>query len=414
MKIAMTGVTGFHNRGVDALVRTDIQEILKKNTRCEITVLSTTPDYDTLKLANKHVSCVKDCYRTTQGRIVQKLSPISGILKKFGGPASHAVSEYFATNLVLKNSSLVIATGGDIFSEDYSTAKTNRLSLHLAPLIYAQKHNIPVVFLGHSIGPFTTTSGRDLWLKVAKKSELITVRESLSYKYLINDLGLPKSKVVLTADTAFLLPIPESKELISILEYYGITSNVPKIALGISQGISNYAKIGYEMHLNSWCNIIKALMKNTTADIILIPHVQEMPLNDDRIIGSEIVKTFGYNKRLKLIGGEHNSIEFKGIISSCDLVVAERMHVAIAGMSSAVPTITVSYSVKGQGIMDDVYGKSQSINYTIPAHIMVDSDACIDVILNGWNNREQMKDQINKALPAIIERAALNFYYLNA
>ncbi|MFN9971614.1 MAG: polysaccharide pyruvyl transferase family protein, partial [Phycisphaerae bacterium] len=50
-----------------------------------------------------------------------------------------------------------------------------------------------------------------------------------------------------------------------------------------------------------------------------------------------------------------NARESKWAISQCSVFAGARTHSTIAGMSSATPTISMSYSMKARGINQDVF-----------------------------------------------------------
>src|SRR5262249_25954235 len=68
----------------------------------------------------------------------------------------------------------------------------------------------------------------------------------------------------------------------------------------------------------------------------------------------------GYNPRVRLASGELSAGDFKGLIQGSRYLIGERMHACIAGLSTAVPTIALGYSVKAQGIMEDLLGSKVS------------------------------------------------------
>ncbi len=83
-----------------------------------------------------------------------------------------------------REASVVIASGGDVFSSDYGI---DFLKVQLRPLKLALEAGTPVVFLAQSIGPFKTNEEAQVWLDVAQSSKLVTIREVLSYNYVTKD-----------------------------------------------------------------------------------------------------------------------------------------------------------------------------------------------------------------------------------
>jgi colanic acid/amylovoran biosynthesis protein len=413
MKIIITGVTGLRNRGVEALVRTKIEQIKYRVPDCEIVVLSSTPDYDQLRLQMDKVRFIVDPFRAIYGRVVQKLETVKSLLKYLGNDAGRAVREYDAVVEEIKSASLVIASGGDIFSRTYSNETTNTFRLHLKPLEIAQQHKVPVVFLSHSIGKFKSLGEAEPWLEVAKNSPLLTIRESVTYEHVINDLHLDKKTAHLTADSAFLLQPIGSADIAKLRHYYHLDNASSTIALSISQGISRFAQVNTISHASSWHNIISMLLEKTNAQIILIPHVQELiAANNDALIGTELIRSFNFDPRVQLISADHSASEYKGLISSCDFLVAERMHAAIGGLSSQIPTMAIGYSPKAEGILKDLYGKNVQ-QTLIPIQELLNTNKAFQNIYANWENRASLKSLLQTNLPSIIERSKKNFDLLS-
>src|SRR3546814_7153574 len=51
-----------------------------------------------------------------------------------------------------------------------------------------------------------------------------------------------------------------------------------------------------------------------------------------------------------------NASQIKGVIANLRFFIGARTHATIAGMSSTVPTISISYSIKARGINRDLFG----------------------------------------------------------
>ncbi|MCX7595552.1 MAG: polysaccharide pyruvyl transferase family protein, partial [Fischerella sp.] len=218
MKAVITGITGLRNRGVEAMVVTTIEQLRQRQPNLDINILTETTDYDEIRLQHLNVNLTSDDYlllnRDRWLRLRAKFS-------KFYKPLTPT---YQNLTSLLKGASVVIASGGDVFSSDYGQ---RFLKQQLQPLEFALDADLPVVFLAQSIGPFKTDTEAQMWLNVARRSKLITIRENLSYKYVTKDLGLSTDLVKHTADPAFLLPAAPPEIVDNLLKYYGITKDRP-------------------------------------------------------------------------------------------------------------------------------------------------------------------------------------------
>lgn len=400
MHAIITGITGLRNRGVEALVVPTIEQLCLRQPNLTIDVLTKTPDYDKIRLHQYKANPSKNYLRQFPQNRVQRLrAKLSQFYKPFA-PRHQAVVR------MLSKASVVIASGGDLFSSDYGG-----LYRHLQPLKLALDAGIPVVFLAQSIGPFKHDEEASAWLRVARRSKLITVREKISYDYVTKKLGLSTDLVKLTADPAFLLAPPLAQEVTNLLSAYGITRDRPIIAISTSQSISRFSGCDYDKHLKAWHQVANMLLDELDAQVLIVPHVQEINAhNDDRILATKLLRSLNFDPRVRLAGADHSASELKGLIGACDMVVAERMHAAIAGLSSGVCTVAVGYSIKAEGIMTNLLGTEALQNgLLIPIHQFLDADATCATIRTAWNRRQEVAKQLNEVLPQVKQNSASNF-----
>jgi colanic acid/amylovoran biosynthesis protein len=166
--VSIVGVTGFRNRGVEALLHPIVTGISAMDPHSRICVFTATPDFDRRRMTSGSVSfhhegCVQPVY-TRAGRILRRV----GLRAK----------EHFPGWDELLNSQLVVVTGGDIFSSEYGDAS---LSRHLLPIRLANAAGIPVILLAQSIGPFQSQKQAQAWLAVCSQAAHISTRESRTY-----------------------------------------------------------------------------------------------------------------------------------------------------------------------------------------------------------------------------------------
>ena len=398
MKALITGVTGFRNRGVEAIVIPTVEQLQQRQPNFEAQILTKTPEYDQIRLQDYYATPIRDALINRSTRRLQCL------ILQISEVYHPLARDYHQLKEVIRQSSLVIATGGDIFSSDYGS-----LYRHLRPLKMALKANIPIIFLAQSIGPFKTDREAQAWLDVARRAQLITVREKLSYEYVTQKLSLPTDLVQHTADPAFLLK-PSSPETVNkLLGFYGIDRERPQIAITISQGISRYTQGDRVRHLQAWQQVIKMLLEDLDVQILLVPHVQDIYVNnDDRLIISDLLRSLDFDPRISLMGGDYSASEFKGLIGSCDLVIAERMHACIAGLSSGVCTVAIGYSVKAEGIMSDLLG-NHSQDFLISFQDFLEVNTSYPKIIRAWEKRKTIMAQLEELLPKIKLNSRKNF-----
>jgi colanic acid/amylovoran biosynthesis protein len=166
-----------------------------------------------------------------------------------------------------------------------------------------------------------------------------------------------------------------------------------------------------EAHIDTWLEIIRWLRASLDANVILIPHVQEIsPDNDDQVLGTALLRQLQYDPAVKLAGGALSANDFKALISRCDFLVAERMHAAIAGLSTAVPTLVVGYSVKARGILTDLLGEQMTQERALVSiQEFLHPGQGLTKVQDAWSARDGIRQQLEASLPQIRRRAGRAF-----
>jgi len=400
MRILICMVTRMTNRGVDALVASKAAELRRTFPGCEVDVLTRDVTVNRPFLDLRGIGCVQDEFFGWRFNLLRKAGPLRGLVRRTAGKRIAALEARLA------GYDLAVVTGGDNMSSDYGSP-----SQWFTPLRRLADAGVPLVMLGQSIGPFRQAEHRESFVEMAKRCALVSVRETASLRYVLDDLKLPESLVKHTADTAFLLePAPHDLAR-KMIASFGVDLQQPIIALSVSNGIAGFASAAGERHLAALERMTRRLLAETDASILVIPHVEdEDPTNNDLIIADALMRRMDFHPRLRLARGFLTSNDFKAIVGCSQMVVAERMHVAIGGLSSGVPTFVIGYSVKGHGIMSDVFGvDSLQEGLVRPLQDFLDDPATDDLILDMWRGRERLAERLQARLPEIRARAKENF-----
>ena len=107
--------------------------------------------------------------------------------------------------------------------------------------------------------------------------------------------------------------------------------------------------------------IIRFLIEEKGATVLLIPHVFREPGSDGPSEGDEFVcngifdeLSPKYGKLIHFVEGKYTTSEMKFVIGSCDLFIGSRMHSCIAALSLNIPAVALSYSDKFRGVMETI------------------------------------------------------------
>ncbi|HUZ26352.1 MAG TPA: polysaccharide pyruvyl transferase family protein [Streptosporangiaceae bacterium] len=389
-KVIVSGVTSCENRGVEALVTSIAFGLRDCGGACRMTVLTQTPDHDRALAPGDGIEWVADPF--VLSRSWSHARPAE--------PPSQAAERAHA---LLASADLVLTTGGDLHTSAYGVSTS-----YLAAPSAALDKGVPVAMIAHSIGPFTDAGERRAFTAAARRSAILTVREQASLDYATTSLGLEGSVVSLTADPAFLLPAAPPGRVDQILASSGIGPDQPYLCLAPSRGIAGFRQLDHASHLAALLRLTGELRRKWGLPIVAIPHVHDSrPANDDRRLVAELAAAAAGG--LRPLSGGLTAAEYKGVVSRSALLIAERLHAAIAGLSSAVPTVAIGYSPKFAGVLAGAYGPAispEDVHIDVRAFV---SDEAAARRLLGNLDIEDLRRHLRERLPLVLGRARENF-----
>jgi len=254
---------------------------------------------------------------------------------------------YYEMLPYLKDASAVLSVGGDNYTLDYGIP---RLFTGLDDLVIA--HKKPIVLWGASVGPFSAMPDYERYMSSHLKNiTCIFARESATVQYL-KSIGVTDN-VYPVGDPAFLMdPVKPT----------GIDDEMPieKNAMGLNLS-PLMAKFVTGGNLDQWAkisaSIIETMVMTFESPIYLIPHVTWNGSGDHSFMQRVVKETVNIEKgKLVLVPPKYNAAETKWIISQMAVFTGARTHSTIAALSSYVPTLSLAYSIKAQGINKDIFG----------------------------------------------------------
>lgn len=324
---------GSANHGCEAIVRSTYK-ILQE----PLTLFSSNIAEEKKYGINKIVNVVEDVYKPVKRDSFQYLE--CALYSKFRRSdykfIQYGHKEFFDA---ISAGDICLSIGGD----NYCYAGIEKLGFYNRIL---HKKGARTVLWGCSVEPSVLT--KDV-IKDMKSYDLITVRESLSFKALKN-AGIIEN-VLLCSDPAFQLDM-QACDLPEQLS----GSNL--IGINISPLVTHYGN----MVLENYEELILYILKETDYHILLIPHVVKTE-SDDRKPLKILLEKFADTGRLVLVE-DYNCMKLKYIISQCRMFIGARTHATIAAYSTCVPTLVAGYSIKARGIARDIFGTEE--HYVIP------------------------------------------------
>ncbi|KKN98776.1 hypothetical protein LCGC14_0144560 [marine sediment metagenome] len=396
MRFYMTGQRSFANRGCEAIVRSTVAILARNFGHVEFLVPSDDIALDKMQwpeAGEYGVRFVESYFPawTRPWAHIQRI-PLKAI-KTAGWPFSFPA----ALRAQIEGVDAVISVGGDNYSLDYRLP-----SLLMGIDQLAMKMDKPVIIWGASVGPFDSDPK---FLPAIRRHlaqmTLIAVRESISFEYLTGKMGL--TNVVLMADPAFTL----EKQAFDVADYWPMAQNGDVIGFNISPLIERYRSDKQNLRAEAETFIRMAVSKGY--GVLLVPHV--MPLrgddvNDDATYMNGMLASLNdLGSSVTALPRESNASQLKHAISKVRYFIGARTHATIAALSSAVPTVSIAYSVKAIGINKDLLGDMPVVLPTPE----LSADALMAKLSYLIENKNEIVGALDKKLPLwrdSVEKAA--------
>jgi len=247
-------------------------------------------------------------------------------------------------NHVVKKIENVIIIGGDDISEYYTI---QRLERELARLKNDSKSK-NIILLGQTIGPFTENRGE--LARTSLKDTKIYSRDDKCLEYL---LKLNFKNVNFGRDLAF-AEFPMQFKAKSILNKYNLKTD-EYITIVISGLTKCYTK-NFNNYIEEQVNIIKKVFMNDKLmdkKIVILPHVTRPEDTDDRIVIKKVINRLyeSYNNKIIDIYDEMLASEAREILGNGLFTITGRMHASVSTFYMRKPAISLSYSVKYEGVI---------------------------------------------------------------
>lgn len=379
MRVFITGHQGLGNRGCEALLRSTVHIIRARHPQARFHVPSVHPQADQAQWPQAPDLGVQWIRAPQPGaglvnwaracRLWPSLARVPWPLPVLSGEESDA----------LRHSDVLLSIGGDNLTLDYGLSS---LALYAGMAEQAMKMGVPAVLWGASVGPF------DTWPAVQGRMQThlqrlaaLTVRESGSLR-ILSELGLPTEqdaqagplRVLSVTDPAFTL-VPQPVDLQPHLPCPQ-GADGPLVGLNLSP-LAAVRRAG-ESRLQARQRVVQAgvslihhVLRERAGRVLLVPHVSARdaagqcvhriaPELDDAWLLEEVQARVNEPHRIRQLP-TWNAAALKHAIAQCDTFIGARTHSVIAALSSGVPALSLSYSLKARGIHRDLLGDESGV-----------------------------------------------------
>ncbi len=298
-------------------------------------------------------------------------------------------------------------SGGDSFTDLYGPKRFWGVTL---PKEIALDCGTPLVLPPQTYGPFRDEELRAVAARVVAGAAQAWARDPRSLENLAELLGdrWDGSRHRLGVDVAFLLERRRpARPLSERVEAWLASGNGPVIGVNVSglvyldpeRGRRDY---GFQADYRAViAGLLDALIHETDARIVLVPHVLEPPghYESDPEACAAVAASLPA-ERIALLEGDYSVTEVKDLIARLEWFCGTRMHATIAALSSGVPAAAIAYSPKFRGIFETC---DQAQGIVDPTRL--ETRAAVEELMGAFHQRAELRERLGEALPPVLALA---------
>ncbi|MFA5090339.1 MAG: polysaccharide pyruvyl transferase family protein [Candidatus Omnitrophota bacterium] len=396
-KFLLIGHAGFYNRGCEAIILTTLEMLRKGYPGSKFIISSFDYKNDRLKNLGLDVEYIKHKLSIKRKSFKWVFQQINRVLYKEYRKNYWKVP-YRPISDVLDEVDIVLSVGGDNYTMDYGHP---HYFLGLNKLV--KEAGKKMVIWSASIGPFPDYKNLMSIIEGLKSIALITVRDSESINYLAS-IGI-KDNVRRVADPAFLLP-PLETNICS--EYFANPKGV--LGFNISPLLKRYRDKSWgENIIQEIVVFLKSIITEYGLNVLLIPHVTGSKVSEnDFLYMMDIYEQLKNTNCIDIVPDINTAAQIKYVISKCKYFIGARTHSTIAALSTGVPTISLGYSMKAQGINQDLFG---SLDYMIKLENL-SAESLSERFSTLVDNENKIRIDLSSKIFFLKEQARDNIKYL--
>ncbi len=249
--------------------------------------------------------------------------------------------------------------GGDSFSDIYGIKRFLIASMPSWSVILVRGE---IVHFPQTYGPFRTRTARTIARFLLRRSSAVIARDRESQRVaqaLVGDV----LEVGISPDVAFAL---HPDRLVTFQAEPPLEGGLPKTTIGINVnglmfngGYTRRNMFGLKMDYKVFLtDLLSAMASVTSSSFLLVPHTLapagDIESDNDACHQLRMALPPAVRSRVRIVTGEYDAHQIKGIISQLDFFVGSRMHSCIAALSQGVPCVGVAYSMKFKGVFESV------------------------------------------------------------
>ena len=253
-----------------------------------------------------------------------------------------------------RRADLVISTGGTYLVEHYD----------LRPRIFALRLALAAgkrpIFFTQSLGPFLKPYNRRALAPIFNASPLVLLRDRKSAAHL-TDIGVDAGRLHVSSDVAFALGGKNAMESAAMH-----AAPPGRIAVSVRYWphfAQEPAGTRMEIYMRGIAKAVEVAARRYGCQVAFISTCQGIReyWMDDSKVADQIASLLPIDlaSKVSVDHGFHHPIQLLDRLSSFDLVISTRMHMAILALSAGVPVLPIAYEFKTDELFSERFQMSE-------------------------------------------------------
>lgn len=309
--------------------------------------------------------------------------------------------EMHCTIYAILSADIVVCTPGGYF---FSYGRGRALIITVFSMALALLADKPLYLFPQSIGPFKYKRERFLAYWVLKRARVVMAREPASLQYL-RECRIDPERCYLLPDMAFAFhQASEDVARVWLIEQ-GIYPDYDRPLLGITVIDWEAQYPGFENqkpYEATMASTIRYFIEHYGGTVFFFPQSYGPSLaEDDRKPAQRIASQLSdLQQSIILVNTPLPPDLLKALFGQMDVFIGTRMHSNIFALSMGIPVIAIGYLHKTRGIAQSIGIEDWVIEIK-----EINSQQLIERLINLWDQRARIREQLLKTMPIIAEQA---------
>lgn len=356
MRILITNVYSYKNKGDAAIVLALLQEARRVFPGADITIQTTDTQNDHDKYgAPTTPSLLWLAFSSVRGapmyKRVWKLGGLIGLMMylfthRILGQAPQFILTKDLREFVRQNQAadIIIACGGGYLCTESASLQNSLLLFGTCLNFLAAKYvGKPVYLYSQSIGPVYGRLQYAMLRFALNRVDLIEPREEISLR-LLKQLSI-RTTIIATADPALLLNSNAHAP-----KHIKLDPNRMPIGITVRKWFRN--SNDFASYTQAIAQTIDYLIEHHQAQVFYIPQVIAQGFDDDdRLVADRVLGQVQHKRYFTLIDDDLHPFEIIGLCGRMHAFIGTRMHSNIFSLINHTPVIAIEYEHKTRGIM---------------------------------------------------------------